>query len=356
MSLTKRTASRFVVYAGFIFIAGCAKSNPKILGKGADDPLKASETERPSALENETDDEDSLLDRLFRESATGKAPRRIEYPTQLPIEKNSNLPPNQSKTQITITNSDPQNGPSPINNMEAPVPTPTASPTPTPSPTASPAPVPNEKIREELTKIPIPKTTPAPKPSVPSSDTETPNVRALWDDRIESGHKWTLFTIDALKNYGADLIESVPADIENFCPNYKTLNISSRMEFWVNLVSAIAAAESRFNPKVFYVETMLNSNGEHVVSRGLLQLSLESVRYYGCPIKTDADLEDPRKNIECGVRILNRWIPSDGVMSAQSKSGWLGGARYWSVLRPYSNKFGTIRKLMRTSRACQASS
>ncbi len=179
-------------------------------------------------------------------------------------------------------------------------------------------------------------------------------IRGFWDERAKQGTQWTKFTVQALKTYGRDLFQgTAPADIAQFCPRYSRLSESGRIDFWVKLISAIAAPESSYNPRESYREGWNEANGEPVVSRGLLQISLGSSRPYGCGMNNSSELHDPRKNIECGVRILNHWIPNDGVVVGLRGKKWLGGARYWSVLRDSNRNAKPIRALLRQSVNCR---
>ena len=117
-----------------------------------------------------------------------------------------------------------------------------------------------------------------------------------------------------------------PKDASEFCPQ------GMSVRNYVHLLVGIAKFESSFNPAAEYREAFNDRNGKPVISTGLLQLSKESANGYGCGIKSQDDLKDPYRNIDCGLKILERWIERDGVI-ASSKAPWKGGARYWSVLR-----------------------
>lgn len=180
------------------------------------------------------------------------------------------------------------------------------------------------------------------------------NIRGFWDDRAKHGRLWTRFTITALKNHGRSLyLSKAPSDITDYCPRYRSLDENGRIDFWVKLISAIAAAESSYNPRDWYPEDMRDENGNAVISRGLLQISMASSRGYGCGMNSSEDLYDPQRNLECGVKILNRWIPRDGVVATRRNTLWLGAARYWSTLRPYNRSSAKIRALMRKSENCR---
>jgi hypothetical protein len=134
----------------------------------------------------------------------------------------------------------------------------------------------------------------------------------------------------ALDQYGKELVAMQFGELKDGDTYWN--EIHDRKEFWVKLITEMIRYESDFNPQSKYTEAFSDSTGQRVVSRGLLQISYESARGYGCPIKRVEDLHDSKLNIECGVRILNRWVPRDRMIGTNK----LGGARYWAVLRESS--------------------
>jgi len=103
---------------------------------------------------------------------------------------------------------------------------------------------------------------------------------------------------------------------------------------WARFVKAMAKAESNWNPNTFYVEkTIFDRHGKNVVSRGLLQISMESANGYGCNIKEARELHDPETNIKCGLKIMDKLIRRDGQVMGKKDGKWVGLSRYWSVLR-----------------------
>lgn len=186
-------------------------------------------------------------------------------------------------------------------------------------------------------EIEAPPSPPAPRPPPISETIE----KARWESTNPEARQWTQFAYQQLEVDGLDLLSKAPTDVQNFCPNYQNLNRSQRKNFWVYLLSSIAFFESAFDPATKYTESFTDSSGVRVVSRGLLQLSIESARGYDCVLQRAEDLHDPLANLACGIRILNRWVGRDGVIRADV-DGWKGGARYWSVLRRDA-QFNSIR-------------
>lgn len=170
----------------------------------------------------------------------------------------------------------------------------------------------------------------------------------LWEvARGASTAPWTTAAYAAVDQNATTLLARSPADVERFYPGFDSLGEGQKRSFWVYLLSAISEKESNHRPETSYRENFKDSSGNFVVSRGLLQLSLESVRGYGLSVDTEDDLHDPGTNLRCGAKILAHWLARDGVISGKDAARWLGSARYWSVLRDEpSGKLGQVLTLM----------
>jgi soluble lytic murein transglycosylase-like protein len=153
-----------------------------------------------------------------------------------------------------------------------------------------------------------------------------------WDVRPE-GRQWTTIANAGIDRLAPQLTAVAPTDIDAFCPGYKTASPANRRAFYVSLLGEIARFESNFDPSVKFTESFNDARGQRVVSRGLLQLSQESANQYGCAIASAEQLHDPATNIECGVRILDRWLTRDQVVAGYASGAWRGASRYWGVLR-----------------------
>lgn len=147
---------------------------------------------------------------------------------------------------------------------------------------------------------------------------------AAWPNK-----EWTIILSDALDKYGQELLKAEPRDAKYFCKNFDSVD---RKQFYISLISALAKFESNFKPETAYKESFKDSTGQYVVSRGLLQISQESARGYGCEVNQPSDLHNSQINLQCGVRILARWVVRDSVLRSQS-APWKGAARYWSPFR-----------------------
>lgn len=168
---------------------------------------------------------------------------------------------------------------------------------------------------------------------------------AAWSEASSDG-SWTRVAESAVA--ATSLASQMPKDINKFCPAYSGLNGESRVMFWVGLLSAIAKYESNFTPGLKYTERLLDTNGNQVISRGLLQLSVESAnqKRYACAPLAAEDLHDPATNLTCGARILSNWVEADGVVAHLDEED-VGGARYWSALRPSNDTLANISAITR---------
>lgn len=146
----------------------------------------------------------------------------------------------------------------------------------------------------------------------------------------ESRQEWTDHLIAEI-----DKAKWNPA-IENYC---KTVPLK---ECVAQAVSIMARYESSFKTGEQFTESFSDSKGNPVISRGLLQLSLESAnqKAYSCGLKTPEDLHDAKINLSCAVKIVNYWMNRDLVLMAEPKKGC---ARYWSVCRASSSKNAKIK-------------
>ncbi|MDX2235699.1 MAG: transglycosylase SLT domain-containing protein [Hyphomonadaceae bacterium] len=153
-----------------------------------------------------------------------------------------------------------------------------------------------------------------------------------WDVRLE-GETWTATTHAAIDVLAPQLLTTLPADIDAFCPGYRTAAPANRRAFYVALLSELARYESNFDPAARVQETFTDASGQRVVSRGLLRLSPDAANGAGCAITNPQQLHDPTANIQCAVRILNRWVTQDQLIAGYSAGAWRGASRTWTSLR-----------------------
>lgn len=169
---------------------------------------------------------------------------------------------------------------------------------------------------------------------------------------------WSKLTEEAVK--ATSLPNAIPTDIDKFCPGYKSKGAADRAIFWTGLISIIARPESNFKPETTYTESFTDAQGKKVISRGLLQISIESAnqKRYSCAIAKAADLHDPKINLTCGVKILDALVKADNVIATYAGQKAIGGGRYWSTLReasdPKKNHLPELTKFTRSLSVCTA--
>jgi hypothetical protein len=132
--------------------------------------------------------------------------------------------------------------------------------------------------------------------------------------------------------------------VAQFCPRFSAMGLADRRAFWAYLFQAIAGAEAGLNatadvqhsdPQVAVLDGVSH---RMVRAQGLLQLTYEDSRRYGCEFNWKADKHlpphDPRKtilqpenNLLCGVNILENQL-------VDQKKPLMSVSSYWSTLRP----------------------
>ena len=175
-----------------------------------------------------------------------------------------------------------------------------------------------------------------------------------WDGKHPDSDQWTQHMLGAMDDLGEVLIDSRPQDVLSFCPNYDELNGNQKKWFWITLISVMTRYESSFKPETAFQEAFNDAQGNPIISRGFLQISIESGRGYDCDLPVAEVLHQPRTNLRCGVRIMRRWVDRDGVISRRVNGRWRGGARYWAVLRSFSSNdlVGKIKARTVRSEVC----
>jgi len=142
----------------------------------------------------------------------------------------------------------------------------------------------------------------APEPVIAVAS-ELPNTR--WDE-TDGGQKWTLAAINALKTHGASLPQTVPVDIDQWCPAYVAADPPGRRAFWVGFLSALAFHESTLRP---------NAVGGGGKWFGLVQILPATARGYGCRAKTGEALKNGADNLSCAIRIMEVTVPRDQAIA-----------------------------------------
>lgn len=176
---------------------------------------------------------------------------------------------------------------------------------------------------------------------VSCTNQEPPTTTAPQPKPVINKFKWNHeyndhFLIKSIKEHGKSLLTVKPKDWNQYISVWPTTE-QGLINFWGNILVEMAYWESKWDGSKKYKENFKDRNGKYIYSRGLFQLSLESGLGYKCPFRNNQDIHVDSKNIECAVRILDRWVGRDKVISGKYRAGlktrYLGGARYWAVLR-----------------------
>lgn len=167
---------------------------------------------------------------------------------------------------------------------------------------------------------------------------------------------WDRLLARAIADLGGTLTSAVPEDAASYCPGYSGMTPAQRSVVWQNLFIALTRFESNYIPTVSFNETdfdprLVERNGDPVISRGLLQISIGSANGYMCRIEDAQQLHDPETNLRCAVRIASRWVQRDGVITGGTAGAWRGMARYWSPFRRDDSR-NSIMQSVRSSPGC----
>ncbi len=136
-----------------------------------------------------------------------------------------------------------------------------------------------------------------------------------------SNISWEQYAADQINR--TRILSIVPSDAARFFPNGQV-----SLRGWLNIIGGIIKKESNFKPGLVFREPApLNYN-----SVGLLQLSQvdAEARARGY---SENDLKDPYKNIEVGIKIMERQLLKDKCISCKVGNTWKGLAAYWSTIR-----------------------
>lgn len=144
---------------------------------------------------------------------------------------------------------------------------------------------------------------------------------ARWDFRSDSD-SWTRAALSALRTHGSRLEDTVPRDIERWCPAYEENPPELRRAFWVGMMSALVKHESTFRPAAV---------GGGDLWFGLMQIYPDTAQRYGCRATTGEELKDPEDNLSCAIRIMNVTVPRDNAIAVHD-SRWRGVAADWGPM------------------------
>lgn len=218
--------------------------------------------------------------------------------------------------------------------------------------------------------------TPSPTPAPPSIKIEPkPDIESI--KLIKGWHK----------EYNDYLEKIIPTHGKNL------LNYKSDLNYWKRFFCALTGAESYFKPWDTYWESTLgvsclsvwsesrcdkfikdwnsknkrkaskykkgwdNATKTFYLSEGLLQLSYSDKNYYGCDFDWEADryklssdhsksIFNPKKNIKCGVIILDKLLK-------KRKTPFFNSRHYWAVLKPKNKRHKDFMWYFNKSKVCK---
>ena len=152
------------------------------------------------------------------------------------------------------------------------------------------------------------------------------------------------------------LSSQVPRDVRHFCPRFYDMSDIDKRAFWAYFFQALAGAEAGLNPttRAHHTEPEVSIpdsvTGQSGRTEGLLQLTYEDEKRYGCDFDWQADRKlrptdpartilQPKNNLECGIKILeNQIIVKHKPLLARSG--------YWSTLQPGRPSYRVFAKQM----------
>ncbi|HEX6494820.1 MAG TPA: hypothetical protein VF018_05015 [Acidobacteriaceae bacterium] len=211
---------------------------------------------------------------------------------------------------------------------------------------------------KRIAHSPTPPVAPAVKvaPSTPLDVKASELGGPTWDKH------WDIFIERSLPP--AMLTRQVPRDVRRYCPAFYTMSEEDKRAWWAYLFQAMAAAEAGLNAStnVRHTEPEVavpdHVTGRIVHQQGLLQLTYEDSKRYGCDFDWRADkylpahdpkrtILNPERNLACGIRILSHQIIDQQKPIFTSTS-------YWATLQPGTPSFRVFEKQMTNPpAACQ---
>ena len=184
-----------------------------------------------------------------------------------------------------------------------------------------------------------------------------PAARADWVPRTAwentpKGAVWTRAALAALNAHGRPLVETVPEDIDTWCPAYPNNDIKQRAAFWAGLLSVLARYESTWNPRAV-------GGGNRWF--GLLQIAPATARGYKCRVGSGEALKSGAANVSCAIRIMATTVPRDGVVALKNgRSAGVGAdwgpmtsrkkresMAHYTSRQSYCRKLETVRPIAR---------
>ncbi len=152
------------------------------------------------------------------------------------------------------------------------------------------------------------------------------------------------------------LTQQVPRDVRRFCPKFYEMTEADKRAFWAYFFQALAGAEAGLKPEAHVMHTEPEVAVKDGVTKrtarqeGLLQLRYEDQERYGCDFDWERDRQlaprdpektilQPKNNLECGVKILDKQI-------LEQHKPLLSPTSYWATLRPGTVSYRVFAKQM----------
>ncbi|MFZ3230509.1 MAG: hypothetical protein WA160_09925 [Pseudobdellovibrio sp.] len=182
-------------------------------------------------------------------------------------------------------------------------------------------------------------------PTIPTSPIVKMEPLA-WEKTVLNSPLWSAYIYSVISLEESQMLNSDAAlDTDLFCPRFKQLNKSQRLNFWGQLIVGVAKFESGWDPTNRMIETSMGTDsitGQQIASEGLLQMSYQDVPNWNNICEFDWNFDkafsirnprdprktilDPYKNLRCGIKIFAKLLKSKQLISFDD------GA-YWAVLR-----------------------
>ena len=202
--------------------------------------------------------------------------------------------------------------------------------------------------QEQQSQVQAPQPAMKAAPATPIAEKKEELGDATWNP------EWDRMIEEALP---ADMLsEQAARAVRSYCPRFAQEPEADKRAFWAYLFQALAGAEAGLNPATDVHHTQAavakkdEVSGRSTRQEGLLQLTYEDSKRYGCDFDWERDkalgVKDPAKtilqpknNLVCGVKIMENQI-------IEQKKPLLAKSSYWSTLRPGTASYRVFAKQM----------
>jgi len=187
-----------------------------------------------------------------------------------------------------------------------------------------------------------------PTPPTPIAEKKSELGTNTWDPQWDAAIE---------KAIPADMLSPTAAQaVRSYCPRFATESEQDKRAFWAYFFQALAGAEAGLEPTVDVRHARPAAARTDAVSKravrqeGLMQLTYEDARRYGCEFDWQHDrtlpekdpsrsILQPSRNLACGIRIMeNQIITQQKPLIVRSS--------YWSTLRPGTKSYRVFAKQM----------